>query len=363
MIEKSKMKNDKSQSKSKKRKRQYGTQQKDNQETTMTTMTKKEKKEKKKRRHDEQSASALPAAAAPAPAAVPAAVPAVTFDMQYIVAPMVGASELPFRLLCRKYGAQLCYTPMMLASDFVRSATYRHQHFETNALDRPLVCHFAANSPKDFAAAAKLVAPYCDAVDLNLGCPQRTAYVGQFGSYLLDENNEDPTKRALVLAMIRAAAAAVQIPIFVKIRLLKSYAATLQLCHELYTAGATAIAVHGRYRASYHRHGPGARDGPALLEQIQQLRHDLFPPQEAEAAAAASDRRYPPHTKYLITNGNTITYDDVVANLELTQADGLMVRVIITPDPSSLCLVVQWSVVYLELCVGYVVCSVVKEDT
>ena len=224
------------------------------------------------------------------------------FDYKYICAPMVGASELPFRLLCRKYGTQLVYTPMMIASEFASSKEYRAKEFQTTSFDRPLVCHFAANTTKDFAKAAKLVEPYCDAIDLNLGCPQRTAYVGHFGSYLLD-----PKDRQLVLDIVRAGSEAVSIPIFVKIRLLDTIEESIELVRQLYDAGATLIAVHGRYRASFHRKGPGARDGPALLDQIQILKEKACPP-----------------GKLLITNGNTITYDDVVTNLRLTKADGIM---------------------------------------
>lgn len=93
------------------------------------------------------------------------------FPYQYILAPMVGASELAFRLLCRQYGTQLAYTPMMAANKFAHDATYRDQEFQTCPADRPLVCHFCANTPQDFAAAAQTAAPYCDAIDLNLGCP------------------------------------------------------------------------------------------------------------------------------------------------------------------------------------------------
>ena len=231
---------------------------------------------------------------------------ALSFDHNYIVAPMVGASELPFRLLCRKYGAQACYTPMMIASEFAKSKEYREKEFQTTPFDRPLVVHFAANEPKDFANAAKVAEPYCDAIDLNLGCPQRTAYVGHFGSYLLDKKD-----RPLVLSMVQAASNAVKIPIFVKIRLLDTYEETLELCQELYDAGASLVAVHARYRASFHRKGPGARDGPALLDQVQKLKQDF-----------SSSEKY--KNKLLVTNGNTITYEDVVKNLELTDADGIM---------------------------------------
>lgn len=225
---------------------------------------------------------------------------AFSFDFRYIVAPMVGASELAFRLLCRKYGAQLAYTPMMSASQFVREESYRQEEFQTVPEDRPLVCHFAANDPKLFADAARLVQHQCDAIDLNLGCPQRTAFVGHFGSYLMG-----PDDRDLVLDIVREGCRAVSIPIFVKIRLLDTIEDTIQLVRQLRDAGASLVAIHARYRATWDRNGPGARDGPALLEQVQQIRLAV-------------------QNVAIISNGNVITYDDVVNNLNLTNADGIM---------------------------------------
>lgn len=222
------------------------------------------------------------------------------FDCQYILAPMVGASELAFRLLCRKYGAQLAYTPMMSSTKFATDATYRADEFQTVPEDRPLVCHFSANDPGEFAAAARLVEDRCDAIDLNLGCPQRTAYVGHFGSYLLDEKD-----RELVLDIVREGSRAVSIPIFVKIRLLNTPPDTIELCRQLRDAGASLIAVHARYRASFERKGAGARDGAAHLDQVAEIK-------KAVPGIA------------IIANGNVINYGDVEKNLELTKADGIM---------------------------------------
>ncbi|PWA54147.1 tRNA-dihydrouridine synthase, Aldolase-type TIM barrel [Artemisia annua] len=48
-----------------------------------------------------------------------------------IVAPMYDGSELPFRMLCRKYGAQAAYTPMLHSRTFAESNKFRKREFST----------------------------------------------------------------------------------------------------------------------------------------------------------------------------------------------------------------------------------------
>lgn len=57
-------------------------------------------------------------------------------EPKLIVAPMVDNSELPFRLLCRKYGATAAYTPMLHSRLFTESEKYRAQEFTTCNVSR-----------------------------------------------------------------------------------------------------------------------------------------------------------------------------------------------------------------------------------
>jgi tRNA-dihydrouridine synthase 1 len=221
---------------------------------------------------------------------------------KYICAPMVGGSELAFRLLCRRYGCTLAYTPMISSARFPLDEQYREEEFQVTDQDRPLVAHFSGNNPDEMLASAKLVEHRCDAIDLNLGCPQRIAHAGHFGSFLLDE-----VDRELILSIVRKLSENISIPIFVKIRLLNTVPETIRLCQQLAEAGASLIAIHARYRVNLvGRTGPGARDGAAHLDQVAEIRK------------VVSDK------VAIIANGNIIKHNDLQANLDVTGADGVM---------------------------------------
>lgn len=88
---------------------------------------------------------------------------------KFTVAPMVNASELPFRLLSRNHGATLCYTPMINTVHVHKEGFLKNFSFQTIPHDRPLFAQICGNDADILIKAAKMMQDQCDAIDINLG--------------------------------------------------------------------------------------------------------------------------------------------------------------------------------------------------
>ncbi|KAH8046926.1 tRNA dihydrouridine synthase [Aureococcus anophagefferens] len=223
------------------------------------------------------------------------------------VAPLVGYSEPAFRVLCRTLGAQCCSTPMIDAAGYAASPRYRAEYaFSGGAADRPLTAQLGGSDPAALARAAALVAAtgHCDAVELNMGCPQRCAKKTGSGAFLM----EDPARAVARIKAMRARAhnagrpLAPKVACVVKIRCFDDVARTLALAAALERAGAEMLTVHGRTR-----HAGGGRRTAAQLANWDWIR-------------AVKERAGIP----VISNGNVRHAADVAACFEATGADGVM---------------------------------------
>ncbi|KAF9144467.1 hypothetical protein BGX30_012674 [Mortierella sp. GBA39] len=221
---------------------------------------------------------------------------------KHVIAPMVDQSELAWRVLSRRYGADLCYTPMFNAKLFAKDVKYRDEHWAGlkdglgggGPNDRPLVVQFCANEPEYLLQSALLVAPYCDAVDINLGCPQHIARRGHYGSFLMED-------WPLISSLISTLHKNLPIPVTAKIRVFPEAEKTVEYAKMVVAAGAQILVVHGRLREM-----KGHLTGVADWEKIRLVR---------EAVG---------HLVPVIANGNILYHEDVADCIEKTGCVGVM---------------------------------------
>lgn len=161
---------------------------------------------------------------------------------KYVCAPMVDQSELSFRLLTRRHGVDLAYTPMIHSVIFLNNEKYKKKWKEdiNNALDFPTFVQFCGHDPEILLKAAKEVEGKCEGIDLNLGCPQGIAKRGCYGSYLLD--NTDLVLKILGYLSNNIRHSAVTC----KIRLFPDIEKTYELVKSIEKVGVKVLAVHGR---------------------------------------------------------------------------------------------------------------------
>jgi tRNA-dihydrouridine synthase B len=133
-------------------------------------------------------------------------------DPPYILAPLAGYTDLPFRLLARRLGCGLAYTEMISAEGLGRQAPGTWELLEKDPADHPLTVQLFGSRPESLARAAAFLEEWgADIIDLNLGCPVKKVVKTGAGSALL----KDPSRAQAIFKAVRQATT---LPLTVKLR-------------------------------------------------------------------------------------------------------------------------------------------------
>ena len=168
----------------------------------------------------------------------------VEINGKYILAPMAGVTDLPFRILCNEYGAAMTCTEMISAKALTYGNKKTEELMKTDDGDHPLALQLFGSEPETIAEAIRLIEhiPY-EVLDINMGCPMPKIVNNGEGSALM-KNPE------LVYRIVEAAKGATDKPVTIKIR--AGYDAdnvnAVEIALAAQDGGVNAITVHGRTR-------------------------------------------------------------------------------------------------------------------
>ncbi|HET98256.1 MAG TPA: tRNA dihydrouridine synthase DusB [Desulfurivibrio alkaliphilus] len=166
----------------------------------------------------------------------------ITASSPLVAAPLAGYSDLAFRLLCREYGAGICWSEMISCHGVVRRQPRTLDLAATVAAERPVIMQLFGAEPEIMAEAAAILSELpIDGIDINMGCPVRKVVKRGAGSALMKEPR-------LAANLTRAVVAATKLPVTVKIRSGWNHQAITapEFAKMLADCGTAAITIHGR---------------------------------------------------------------------------------------------------------------------
>lgn len=195
---------------------------------------------------------------------------AISLGAPVALAPMAGMTDTAFRrLVKRKGGCGLVVTEMVSSEGLVRGIDRTLEYAEYTEEERPVSIQIFGGDPSVMADAAQIVESMgADVVDINMGCPVPKIAKHNAGCSLMRE----PAHAAEV---VRAMAAAVKIPVTVKMRAgwNEHQVNAVDLARRVEDAGAAAVAVHGRTAAQSYS---GESDWRLISHVAEQIGIPVF---------------------------------------------------------------------------------------
>ena len=167
---------------------------------------------------------------------------ALLLENPFILAPLAGYTDIPFRLLCREHGAGLCYSEMISCHGLTFQQRSTFLLTRTAAAERPVAMQLFGSEPEVMGEAAAILSELpIDLIDINMGCPVKKVIKKGAGAALM----KNP---ALAEKIIGRVVANTPLPVTVKTRTGWNHTAIVaeELARMAEGAGASGIIIHGR---------------------------------------------------------------------------------------------------------------------
>ena len=165
-----------------------------------------------------------------------------------MLAPMEDVTDPAFRLMCKRFGADMVYTEFVSADALIRSVSKTEQKLHIADEERPVAIQIYGRDTATMVEAARIVEQARpDVLDLNFGCPVKRVAGKGAGAGMLQNV-------PLMLEITRAVVDAVKIPVTVKTRLGwdAEHKIIVTLAEQLQDCGIAALTIHGRTRAQMY---------------------------------------------------------------------------------------------------------------
>ena len=184
-------------------------------------------------------------------------------DRPVFLAPMEDVTDIAFRLMCKKFGADMVYTEFVSSDALIRNVSKTQQKLTVAEDERPVAIQIYGREVESMVGAAKICeAARPDILDINFGCPVKKVAGKGAGSGML-------RNIPLMLEITREVVKAVNIPVTVKTRLGwdNDSKIIVDLAEQLQDCGIAALTIHGRTRSQMYT-------GEADWELIGQVKNN-----------------------------------------------------------------------------------------